>query len=122
MDLRSEMLADEPCEPVIVHHRGQQVELRPPTLAQQKSFNRLAKDKKSGELDGTRLLVLSIIGCTFRPGTDDSVFEMADEEALMQKSTDPRTIVGKLSRAMSKMLNAERAEIEKDFEVAPDDK
>lgn len=117
-DLRSALLADEPEDRIIVEHRGRKVEVRPPTLAQQRYFQRAAKDPKTKESDGVKLLVLAVIECTYEPGTDKRVFERADEEVLTNKTTDPRTLMGKLSRALNKLLSERPEDIEGNSEGA----
>ncbi len=118
-EMRGALLADDPIETVTVEHRGVTVEVRPPSLAQQKYFRRQAMDPKTKEIDDTKLVVHSIIGCTYKPGTDERVFELADVEALLNKSTDPRTIVGKLSRAITKIMSVTQEDVEGNFGEGP---
>lgn len=117
-DLRSALLADDGGE-VIVEHNGRTVGVRPPTLAQQKFFTRQAKDPKTKEIDGTKLVVLAVIECTYVPGTAERVFRREDEEVLMNMSTDKRTIVGKVSRLIQKMMSEKDEEVEGFSEAAP---
>jgi hypothetical protein len=116
-DIRSSLLASDEGESVIVEHRGVQVEVRAPTLAQQRDFTRRAKDPKTKETDGVKMLVLAVIGCTYHPGSDKRVFEAADEEALLNKSTGD-TIVGKVSRVLQRIMSEKPEDIEAGFDEA----
>ena len=78
----------------------------------------LVKDKKTKETDGAKMLVLAVIGCTYYPGSADRVFEAADEEALMEKSTG-NTIVGKVARVLNKAMSEKPEEVEANFDDAP---
>lgn len=118
-DLRSAMLASDDFDRVLVEHRGRHVEVRPPTLAQQRYFTRAAKDPKTKETDGVKLLVLAVLECTYVPGTENKVFVREDEEALMNKSTDPRTLIGKISRTLNKMMSERAEDIEGNSEGDP---
>lgn len=114
LDLRSAALQDDDGS-VIIEHRGKQYEVRPPTLADQRKIAKGSKLRGEKEADGPRMMALTVIYCTFRPGTEDRVFKIEDLEALENKSADPRTIVGKASRAITKMLAEKPDEVEAGF-------
>jgi hypothetical protein len=118
-DTRSALLADDFDERTVVEHKGHRVEVRPPTLAQQRQFTRVAKDKHTKETDGARMLVLAVIGCTYDPATGARVFKPEDEDALLNKTTDPRGIVGKIARVLQKVMSEKPEEIEENFDGAP---
>jgi hypothetical protein len=118
-ELRLSALADDGIPPEIVEHRGRKYEVRPPTLAQQRYFQRIAAVK--GETDGVKLLVAAVIGCTYVPGTQQRVFKEADAEVLESKTTDERTIVGKVSRVLNKIMKADQSEIAGNFDGAQGD-
>ena len=117
LDTRAALLADDG-ESIIVEHKGKTVEVRLPTLKQQREFTKRAQDKKTKETDGAKMLVLAVIGCTYYPGSADRVFEAADEEALMEKSTG-NTIVGKVARVLNKAMSEKPEEVEANFDDAP---
>lgn len=111
-EVRSALLGDDGLEPVLIEHKGHKVEIRPPTVAQQRHFIAQTKDKKTGESDGARMLVLSAIACCFIPGTSEPVFKREDEDVLMQKSTHPRGILGKITRELAKLMKESSDDIE----------
>lgn len=106
----------------IVEHRGNKYEVRAPSITAFNAYKRLATDKKSKEVDGTKLAVLCVIGCTYVPGTDTKVFEKADETELMAQSVSPRSTVGVLGKRiieLTRMSKKAQKAVEKDFGAAP---
>jgi hypothetical protein len=118
-DLRSLALADDKFGVSIIEFNGGRFEVRPPTLAQQRRFSKQAVLKGEKEPDGARLTVLAVIGCTYYPGTEDRVFEAADVEVLENKSTDPRTFVGKVARVIRESMSASMEEAAENFDETP---
>ena len=119
MDVRSALLADDEIDRVLIEHKGHKVEVKPPSLVQQRYFSRAAKDKRTGEIDGARLMVLAIIGCTYKPGTDEKVFVAEDEDALMNKNTHHKGIVGKVSRELTRLMSEKPEDVEENFVEGP---
>lgn len=121
LDPRAVALSDDGIGGEFVEHKNVKYEIRPPTMAQQRDFSRLAKDKKTGEIDGVKLMVHAIIGCTFRADNGKQVFEFADAAALENKTTDPRGFVGKVSRVLNKLMSAKAEDVEASLEQSPTD-
>ena len=119
-NLRSFALGDDDAERAIVEHKGQLFEVCSPTIAQQTAFERASR-RKDGTMDGTKALILGVIGCTFIPGTDKKVFERADEDALMQKRITPKCLMGKLTKALGKLMQPDPEEAEKNSDSTPSD-
>lgn len=115
IDIRSALLADDEIDRVVIRHKGHEVEIKPPTLAQQRQFSRLAKDKKTNEIDGARLVALAVIGCTYKPGTNERIFQSEDEDALMNKNTHHKGIVGKISRELNRLMSEKQEDVEESF-------
>ncbi len=118
--LRADALADDGIGPELVEHKGHKYEVRPPTLKQQRGWKKLAVLKGETEPDSARILILALIGCTYHPGTDIKVFKYPDDiEVLEAKSTDRRTIVGKVTRVLERVMKANMKDAEEDFDEAP---
>jgi hypothetical protein len=125
-ELRAAALASEPDEFELVEHNGKKIEVRPPSMAQQRYFARASKEKKPGEKgdveqDGFKFLILAMIGCSYVPGTETKVFESADMEALLAKRMGRNGLVTKLTRVVHKLMNPVAEEVDKDFEADPTD-
>lgn len=71
----------------IVEANGEKLEVRKLTIAQQKYIQRTAV-KRDKSADDTRVAVLTVIYCTYVPGTDEHVFDEKDEDELSSKSVD----------------------------------
>lgn len=119
LDARAAALAEDIEDRIIVEHRGFKYEVRSPTLAQNRALQRAVKDKETKETDGVKLMVLMAIECTYHPATNTKVFSRADEEVLMTKSTSPSTIIGKISKALSKLMSEKPDDVEKNSEGEP---
>lgn len=96
-------------ESVVVEHKGQKVEVRAPTLAQQKKAIKAATDK-NGEIDNFEVAVLQIIACTYVAGTDERVFEIADKEALLNMPAGANSLVAKLANALKEIVGSQETE------------
>lgn len=68
----------------LVDWNGVEVEIRQPTHKSRKELFNKCKDK-DGNLDATEFLVWSVIRNTYIPKTNETVFEAADYDALVEK-------------------------------------
>lgn len=92
---------------VLVEWGGEKLEVRRPTLAQQRAIDQASTDKK-GKKDNMRALILALIQCVYVPGTDEQVFERADVDALEAQSDDG--FIGALARGVSELAKQGSAE------------
>lgn len=102
---------------VTVEWAGERMELRRPTLAQQRAIDTASTDKK-GRKDGMRALILALIQCVYVPGTDEPVFERGDVEALEAQSEDG--FIGALMKGLRELAKLGSAEeVEKNSDGDP---
>lgn len=123
--LRAEALADI-AEPTLVRHMGRDgkercYEVRAPTLEQQRYFERACTDAKTGKLDNTRAAVLALIACAYMPGTENKLFEKANEAELLGKSASPKSLIGKMLKAVGELMSPKAEEVEDFSERTPSD-
>jgi hypothetical protein len=133
--LRSVALSEDAEEGVaFVEHKGSRFEVRAPSLELQASIRRkstsvvkdaMGKAKKdpSGqalqEQDQERAMVLTVIGCTYAPGTTKRVFTMADAEVLLSRRITQGSLLLKLAKAITKLSAVSMEEDEKNSESVP---
>ena len=118
--LRAEALSDV-ADPVFIVHttKGKverRYEIRAPTLAQQQYFQRACTDSKTQIVDSTRAAVLALIACAYVPGTEIKLFEKANEAELLGKSAAPKSLVGKMLKAVGELMSPKIEEVEKNSE------
>ena len=95
---------------------GVEVELRQPTLAERDAMvaaaqafaNRAAKSKTDVNIPNGVLIIHTLIGAAYVPGTDEKVFEPADAQALLQAGIGGwvEDVVAATSSLMSKEAEA----------------
>jgi DNA-binding protein YbaB len=90
---------------------GDTYEVRSPSLAQQKRIRNASVDAKSGDSDDIKALVLGLIECIYVPDTNEKVFEKADVESLMERSTNG--FVGVFMKALGKLSKVDIDETKK---------
>ena len=98
--------ADDRGDVEFVIHREARFEVRAPTLADVKSIRKVCVDAK-GNVDEMRMSILTLVACTFAPGTDKKVFTRADEEKLMTKRPSKNSLVAKLLGALRKVQSVD---------------
>ena len=119
-EMRDLLLVDDP-ERETIEHKGFTVEVRAPTLKQQKTIRERAKDPKTKQVDDIKMLVFAVMECAYYPGSDSRVFKREDEEALMSHSLSPRSLMGKATKAIGRLMSQDAKEIEANFEEDPTD-
>lgn len=70
----------------LITYNGVEIEIRQPSLKVRKSIGERAT--QNNHVDLLEFLVWAVIECTFVPGTDEKVFEIADYEGLISQPTD----------------------------------
>jgi hypothetical protein len=118
-EIRNALLADDDNESVLIEHKGKRIEIRAPTLEQQKLLRLRAKDPKTKETDDIRLLILGVMECAFVPGTHTKIFDRTDEGTLASKSLTPRSLMGKATKAISRLMGEKQEDIEVNFVQDP---
>lgn len=123
--LRAAALGDvgEPTIIVYKHRDGveRKYEVRAPTLEQQRYFERACTDAKTGKLDNVKASVLALIACAYIPGTENKLFEKANEAELLGKTASPKSLVGKMLKAVGELMSPKAEEVEKNSESTPSD-
>lgn len=97
-------------ESKLVEWNGVQMEVRRPTLKQQRDIDKASTDK-SGNRDALITMVQAMIACVYVPGTNDHVYEKADADALLDRGE--KDFTGEILRALeelSKKTTPEEAE------------
>ncbi len=109
--LRKKALVDrKPRAAEIVNYDGEEFEVRQPSVGMRSNIilGAGAKVAKSEEelmegLDTGKIQILSVIHCTYVPGTDEKVFELGDYAMLEDDA--PGGLVDTLSAVAMKLIN-----------------
>jgi hypothetical protein len=118
-ELQSALLADDPAATrKLVEIRGKQVEVRAPTIAQEKLWQQIATGK-DGKVDPFKVNVSRVIACTFVPGTDKPVFTKFHEESLMKSAAVDSGPFPRLVKEISKLISPDAEAIAKNSEGTP---
>ena len=79
-------------------------EFRAPNLKKRQVLLKKAKDK-NGDFDIIQFIVWSVIECTYEPGTNDTIFEHEDYDALMEQGSG--SFVEVFGAEISELMNAQ---------------
>jgi hypothetical protein len=117
--IRADVLATRPSNgSAIVEVAGHRLEVRPPPIAVAQAIAKRSRDKK-GRLDEARFDARLVIACTYEAGTDTKVFEVHDEEALINQPLLKDHWYQRLQREIKRFAGVKLEEVEEDFDEAP---
>jgi len=98
-----------------VEFKGAKFDVRAPTLGASRRATRMATDPKTKETDAVRLMVLLVIACTYHHGSDDRVYQAADEDTLLDSPTVPGTMLHLVTSALREMSETPPEVVKTDF-------
>ena len=116
MNLREEILAIKDIEQKTVKIKkwgNKQVIVKTMTAGDRYGLIEQATDKKSGDVDTTKLTMLMLIACTYDPATNERIFQSDDWKALRDKSSAAVEEISAVVREMNGLGGEQQEKAEK---------